>query len=98
MNTDDFVKIILAVSVSFAIVGLAFVLMRFISKLSEVVDDIRRPVKNIAELSDLTLNDYKDARSFIKSVFDISTWVKEIAAMFQSDSKKSIFSRGDKAK
>lgn len=88
VNTDDFVKIILAVAVAFAIVGLAFALMRFISKLTGILDEVKRPVKNIGDLSDLTLADYVQARTFVRSAFDMSNVIKHFSGIFQKRKPK----------
>ena len=68
VSIDDFVKIVLVVSVAFAIVGLSLQLMRMISKLTEALEDSRKALKNFNNLSALALEDYVDARSAVKNV------------------------------
>ncbi|MBL8015452.1 MAG: hypothetical protein JNK26_04685 [Candidatus Doudnabacteria bacterium] len=71
MNVDDFVKILLAVSVAFAIVGIAFQIMRLIGKTADSVQDFRKTIQNVSSASDLMLEDYKKVRGLLTDVLDI---------------------------
>ena len=72
MNVDDIVKLLLAISVAFAIIGISYALIRFILKLTDTVEDVRKPIQNIGQLSDLALEDYKSIRGVIATVAKIS--------------------------
>lgn len=68
MDTDTVLKTILIFSVCFAIVGIAFQIMRFIAKVTTVLEEVRRPVSNVNKLSDMILEDYTSARTTIYSL------------------------------
>lgn len=67
INLDDFLKLVLVLSISFAIVGISYQIMRLFSKFTTILEDLRNPIKNINELSDSLLQDYKDVRGYLKS-------------------------------
>jgi len=68
MNTDDFTKLLLAIAVSFAIVILAFGLFRILNNLAGSIQDFRRAIKNISNISDLVVEDYSRVREELYSV------------------------------
>ncbi|MEP7103894.1 MAG: hypothetical protein ABI721_04265 [Candidatus Dojkabacteria bacterium] len=55
--------------------------MRLINKVTAMLEDVRKPVQNVSELTDLTLSDYKAVRSTVKS------------ALTFKDSAQNLFSR-----
>lgn len=71
ISVDDFLKIILILSIAFAIVGISFQIMSFFSKLTKILEEIRVPVKNISKVSDFALEDYSEIRVHIKSIGNI---------------------------
>lgn len=81
INIDDLLKIVLVFSVAFAIAGIAFQLMRLISKISSTIEELRQPIKNINELSDLSLEDYKNIRSYAYSVGSI---LENLSSLFSA--------------
>jgi len=78
MNIDDFVKILLALSISFAIVAVAFQFARLLGKFSKIVEDARKPLKNVTEVTDLALEDYKNVRKAVYSVKNVVSSGKEM--------------------
>lgn len=72
MNIDDFVKLMLTLSFSFAIIGISYALIRIVLKASDIVEELKKPVQNIGELSDLTLEDYKSIRGIIRTVANLA--------------------------
>jgi hypothetical protein len=62
ISVDDIVKLLLAVSVAFAIVIIAYQISKLISETRGLVHDTRKPVNNVGEASDLLLDDYKSVR------------------------------------
>jgi hypothetical protein len=78
INSDDFVKIVLAISVAFAIVGISIQLMRLLSKLSDIFGEAKKPVSNLSTLSDYLLEDYNDLRKYIKSLLGLLEGVSSI--------------------
>lgn len=75
MSVDDIVKLLLAGSFSFAVIGISYALMRLIQKGTEVVEDVRKPIQNVGELSDLALEDYKNIRGIIGTITKIANRV-----------------------
>jgi len=70
MSVDDFVKIILAVSVAFAIAGISFQIMRLLDKMTDLLKEASNPVKNISTLSDYLLEDYNEIRKVLRSTLN----------------------------
>lgn len=93
INLDDFLKLILVLSISFAIVGISYQIMRLFSKFTTILEDLRNPIKNINELSDSLLQDYKDARGYLKSFGGV---VANINKIFNSLSFLSFFKNKSK--
>jgi hypothetical protein len=71
MTVDELLKIVVVVGVTFSIVGISWQIMRLISKLADTVQDTRRVVQNVGEVSDLAVEDYKSVRGIVKSVGNI---------------------------
>lgn len=69
MNIDDLVKLILTIAVSISLVLIAFGLFKLLKNLAEGINDLRYSVKNVNEISDMTLEDYKAVRTKISSVY-----------------------------
>ncbi len=78
MSVDEAVKLILAISFAFAIVGIAYSLIKLILKVSDVVEDTRKPVQNIGNLSDMLLEDYDRVRGVIDIVEDVGIALKNL--------------------
>lgn len=70
MTTDELVKIILALSVSVSLILVAFGIYKLLKDLAGGINDLRHSVKNVNELTDMTLGDYKSVRSKVASVFE----------------------------
>jgi len=68
MLVDDIVKLLLAGSFSFSIIGISYALIKFILSTVDIVKEVKRPVANIGELSDLALEDYRNIREIIKTL------------------------------
>jgi hypothetical protein len=73
MSVDEIVKLMLAVAVSFAIIGIAWQLMRVIGKLADSIQDLRRTFQNVSKVSDMAVEDYETIRGGIKNVLGIFT-------------------------
>lgn len=71
MNVDDFVKITLALSVAFSLVGISFQIMRLIGKLADSLQDLRKAIQNISNMSDMVLEDYMEVRTILRAVIDL---------------------------
>ena len=74
---DDIVKLLLAGSFSFAIIGISYAVIRFVLKVTDIAQDLRRPVQNVGELSDLALEDYKSIRGIIATIAGLVSKVNE---------------------
>lgn len=72
MSVDEITKLILVLSVSFAIVGIAFQFMRLIGKLTDSLQDLRKAIQNISKASDMILDDYTEIRVVLHKVLDIA--------------------------
>lgn len=72
ISVDDFLKIVLVLSICFAIVGIAYQIMRLLSKVTSMVEEVRPPIRNISTLSDYLLQDYSELRGYVKSVGNIA--------------------------
>jgi hypothetical protein len=70
MTVDDFVKILLAVSGAFAIVGIAFQLMRLLGELVTSVRELNHTLDNTNILTDKLVDDYDYISTQIKSIVD----------------------------
>lgn len=74
INIDDVTKLLLALSVAFAIVLLAWGLFKILNNLANSIGDFRKAIKNTSTLSDYLLEDYLKAR---EEVYAITRSVKE---------------------
>lgn len=79
MNADDFVKVLLAIAVAFAIVLLAWGLFRILNNLANSISDIRQAIKNTSTLSDYILEDYLKART---EIYGLVSSVKSFKSSF----------------
>jgi len=74
VSIDDLLKIALVFAIVFAIVGISYQFMRLISKVVQILEDLRHPIKNASELTDYVLEDYMDARSLVREgIADLSS-------------------------
>lgn len=78
INTDDVVKLILAISVSFAIVAISFQLMRLIGELASSIKDFRKAIQNFSKASDMVLEDYGRVRKVLQGVLDLFSGVQNM--------------------
>jgi len=81
MSVDDIVKLLLAGSFTFAIVGISYALIKFILSCTSAVEDARKPIQNIGELSDLALEDYRSIRGIVRIASRI---VEEVSGYFEN--------------
>lgn len=89
MTVDDFLKIVIVVGVTFSIVGISWQIMRLVSKLADTVQDTRRVVQNVGEVSDLAVEDYRSVRGIIKSVGNIGATFDGVTKLMNRFSGKS---------
>jgi hypothetical protein len=85
LTVDDFVKLILVISVSFAIVIVAWQVARLLGAVTANLQDMRKILQNAGQLSDTMLQDYNRLREFvgsIKGVFSGFGVVKEVVEKF----------------
>lgn len=73
MSIDDFLKIVLILSISFAIAGIAYQIMRLLNKLTEVTDKLKKPIDNVTQVTGYALEDYTSVRGV---VYGIAHFVK----------------------
>jgi len=73
MSVDDIVKLLLAGSFSFAIIGISYALIRFVQKATLIMEDVRLPIQNVGSLSDMALEDYQSIRGLIKTVANLAS-------------------------
>lgn len=66
ISIDDLLKLILVMSIAFAIVGISYELMKLIHKVVQILEDLRHPINNASELTDYVLEDYLDARNLVR--------------------------------
>ncbi len=83
-NVDDFVKIILALSCSFALVGIAYAFIKVLNKVTSTIEDARKPIQNIGEVSDLAVKDYKGVRSLVTNIFGFTSFFKSFSSKLKS--------------
>lgn len=90
ISVDEILKIILVLAISFAIAGIAYQIMRLLSKLTSMIEEARPPIKNIGTLSDYLLQDYSDIRRYVKSFAAVAANLSGIlSALNRMASKKS---------
>ncbi|MCA9383460.1 hypothetical protein KC909_03780 [Candidatus Dojkabacteria bacterium] len=66
MNIDDFVKILLVVSISFSIVGISYQIMRVLGGMADSIKDFRKTIQNTGTITDKVLADYDFVSDQIK--------------------------------
>lgn len=71
MEIDAIVKLILALSVGFSLVGISFQIARFIGSLTDTVHDARKVVQNAGVLTDMGLEDYKQIRRLVTGLTQV---------------------------
>jgi hypothetical protein len=87
-NVDDFVKVVLALSCSFALVGIAYAIIKTLNKVTDTIEDARKPIQNIGEVSEMAVDDYKGVRSLVTNVFGFTSVIKNLTSKFNSGSSK----------
>lgn len=75
-SVDDFVKIVLALSCAFALIGISYALVRVLNKLTSTIEDVRRPIQNIGEVTDMAVTDYKGVRGMVSNIFGLTPMFK----------------------
>lgn len=65
MTVDEFVKLLLAVSASIAVVGISIQIMRLLGTLNSTLQDFRFITHQIAEIIDKLSEDYEKIRTNI---------------------------------
>lgn len=83
MNTDDIVKVMIAISLSFSMVILAISVARMFFKVGDLVDDVSKPVKEFGELSEEVVGDYKSVKYFLTGLLDFNAVFGRIMGIFQ---------------
>ncbi|HLD03344.1 MAG TPA: hypothetical protein VJC17_01075 [Candidatus Dojkabacteria bacterium] len=79
MNVDDIVKLALAFALLFAIVGIAYELMKLISSLTDNVKGMSKIVSEMGELSGKLVKDYDYVSEQIKFIIGtLSAFVKKV--------------------
>jgi hypothetical protein len=61
-SVDEIIKLLLGISLSFAIFGIALQIMRLIGKVTDSIQDVRGALKNTSTLTDYILEDYVEIR------------------------------------
>jgi hypothetical protein len=61
-SVDEIIKLLLGISLSFAIFGIALQIMRLIGKVTDSIQDVRGALKNTSTLTDYILEDYIEIR------------------------------------
>ncbi len=79
MTVDDFVKIILVLSVAIAIVGIALQLMRVLGGVADNLQDLRKAVQNVGKITDMAVEDYGKLRGLVTTLADLGDKLKNIA-------------------
>ncbi len=89
-NVDDFVKIVLTVSCAIALVGIAIAIMRLLNKVTVTIEDARKPIQNIGEVSDMALNDYKEVRGFVSDSLGVFSFIRGLTGGGKKNQKAEI--------
>jgi hypothetical protein len=58
MTIDEIIKIILAISVSFSIIGISIQIIRLLGTTNDSLKDLRPTIKNFNDLSEKVISDY----------------------------------------
>lgn len=90
ISVDDFLKIILVISIAFAIVGIAFEIMRLLGKVTSLMEEVRKPIQNASTLTDYALEDYNEVRGYIKSIGNI---INGVSGIFSSKGVMNLFKK-----
>lgn len=83
MSTDDIVKVIIAISIAFSMVILSISVARMFFKVGDLVDDVSKPVKELGELSDELVSDYKSVKGFLVGLLDFNRILGKFTKNFQ---------------
>lgn len=98
MSVDDITKLMLVSAAVFAIVGIAYQIMRLIGKLADVVQDARKSVQNLSSFSDMLLSDYQaihDLLGDVRQIFaalrlNIITPIKTLLRIADKQNKEEV--------
>jgi len=83
MDISDITKLILVLGLTFAIVGIAYQLMRLISAVTDNLRDLRMTVKNIGVITDELIEDQKLLKEGVKSFVNVGKKFEEMAQMVE---------------
>src|SRR5262245_32039793 len=70
MSIDEVAKLIFIISISFAILMVGFQLARILGKTADILQDFRKSIRNIGNLSDQLVDDYKVVSAAVKAITD----------------------------
>lgn len=84
MDVDNIVKVLLAGSCAFALVGISYALIKFINKLTSTVEDARKPIQNVSEVTDMALGDYKSVRGVVSNAFGAASFFRKVSSFLPS--------------
>lgn len=48
-----------------------------------MLEDVRKPVQNVSELTDLTLDDYKTIRTTVKTALNFKDSIGKVSSIFK---------------
>lgn len=95
MSVDDIVKLMLTASITFAIAGLAWQLMRLLASVTSSIQDLRKSIQNVGKATDQFLEDYQAVHEMISKAKNLVSALEENIGMpLQAISKLlSLFNR-----
>lgn len=76
MTVDEVVKLVLAFSVAFSLVFVAFHLGRLLGKLAETIGAARKSIDNVSKITDMATEDYESIREEVRSAVGVYQSVK----------------------
>jgi hypothetical protein len=68
MSVDDFIKLLLFTVISFSILGISIQFMRILSKLTDMMEDLRTSIKSIGMITEQFTKDYQGISAAINSL------------------------------
>lgn len=79
MTADDFAKLILVVSLAFALVGIAYQIMRLIGSMADNLSDLRKVTQTLGNLTEKFNDDYDFISEQVKNIVrSVSNFAKNV--------------------
>jgi len=83
IDVDTFVKIILSFSISVSILVFAISFYRLVSKIIELIKDVRIILGDVGQIAEQVTKDYFSTRELVSNIGDVGKFLSQLLLIFK---------------